>query len=375
MNLAVARWRLVLGRFSQESLGNSSLQEAGYARMEEVLEYLYGREYQQRGTRPQDEPREAGLTSHGLSVPEWIQEARDLFPQSTVEVLEKHALERYGLTELVTDARVLEKLEPSYELLKTLLSFRHLMQGRVLEVARRLIRKVVDELRERLARELRPVLWGPLSRRHRSPLKVARNLDVKKTIRDNLKHFDPERRQLVLGTLTFFSRVRRHLPWHIIMAVDCSGSMLGSVIHSAVMAGIFAGLPAVKVSLVAFDTRIVDLSEHVDDPCEVLMSVQLGGGTTIGRALNYCEQLVVSPTRTLLVLVTDFFEGDDPSVMLSCLRRLAEAGVRGLGLAALDESATPIYDKSLAQQCLETGLEVGAMTPQHLGEWLGRVMQ
>ena len=129
-----------------------------------------------------------------------------------------------------------------------------------------------------------------------------------------------------------------------------------------------------RVSLVAFDTRVLDLTEQVEDPCEVLMSVQLGGGTTIGRALCYCEGLVTAPTRTVLVLVTDFFEGDSPQVMLGSLKRLSAAGVRSLGLAALDQRAEPVYDKDLAQQCVEAGMQVGAMTPKHLAEWLGKVM-
>lgn len=375
---AVARWRLVLGRFSEEGLGQDAMGGcAGYNKMDALLDYLYGREYAERGTRPGDatgQERDAGLTSSGLSVPDWLAQARDLFPKETVEVLERHALDRYGMTELLTDPKVLEKIEPSYDLLKSMLTFRHLLKGPALEMARKLIRQVVEELREKLAREVRTALWGPLSRRHRSPLKVARNLDVKKTIRDNLKHYDPERRQIVLASLSFFSRVRRHMPWHIIMAVDCSGSMMDSVIHSAVLAGIFYGLPAVRVSLVAFDTRVVDLTEQVEDPCEVLMSVQLGGGTTIGRALCYCEGLVVAPTRTVLVLVTDFFEGDSPQVMLGSLKRLATAGVRTLGLAALDQRAEPVYDKDLAQRCVETGMHVAAMTPRQMAEWLGRVI-
>ncbi|MHC5545034.1 VWA domain-containing protein, partial [Singulisphaera rosea] len=232
-----------------------------------------------------------------LAIPDWLHEVRELFPRETVEVLERHALVRYGMTELVTDEEVLRKLEPSYELLKAVLSFRHLMNPRVLEVARSIVRQVVEDLKKRLGRDVRSVLWGRLNRRHRSRLKVASNFDVKRTIRENLKNYDVQREQLVLQSLHFFSRVEHHMPWHIVMAVDCSGSMMDSVIHSAVMAGIFKGLPAVRVSLVAFDTAIVDLTDEVEDPVEVLMSVQLGGGTDIAGALGYCETLVRSPTR------------------------------------------------------------------------------
>jgi Mg-chelatase subunit ChlD len=225
-----------------------------------------------------------------------------------------------------------------------------------------------------LAKDVRQALWGRLNKQRRSRLKVLRNLDWRRTVRDNLKHYDLQRKQMVLGALHFFSRVDRHMPWHIIMAVDCSGSMLDSVIYSAVMAGIFAGLPSLRVSLTAFDTAVVDLSDAVNDPTELLMSVQLGGGTDIGGALTYCETLVRMPTRTIVVLVTDFFEGGDPNRMLAAIRRLCESGVKVLGLAALDAVAQPAYDRNMAERCAAVGAEVAALTPQRLAEWLGRIL-
>ena len=307
--------------------------------------------------------------------PTGSREIRQLFPRDTVEIVEKHALERYGMTELVTDPEVLRKLEPNYELLKNVLTFKGMMKGEVLEVARLIIRRVVEELRRRLAIEIRRVLWGKLSRQHRSNLKIAKNLDVRRTIRDNLKHYDAKTRRIVLQRLHFFSRVQQHSPWHVIIAVDCSGSMVDSVIYSAVMAGIFRGLPSMKVSLVAFDTSVVDLTDEVDDPAELLMSVQLGGGTNIGGALGYCQTLVNHPNKTMLVLVTDFFEGGPPNQLLTAIHQLRESGVRVLGLAALDERATPAYDRDMAQRCVAAGAEVAALTPQRLAEWIGRILK
>jgi len=244
----------------------------------------------------------------------------------------------------------------------------------VLDVARTLVRQVVEDLRKRLAREVRQVLWGRVNRQRRSPLKVARNLDWQRTIRSNLRHYDRERKRLILHSLSFFSRVEHHIPWHIIMAVDCSGSMMDSVIHSAIMAGIFKGLPAVRVSLVAFDTAVVDLTEQADNPTEVLMSVQLGGGTDIAGAVGYCETLVQSPTRTIVVVVTDFFEGGPPGLLPGSIKRLREAGVRVLGLAALDAEANPTYDHQMAERCVAAGAEVAALTPRRLAEWMARVL-
>jgi Mg-chelatase subunit ChlD len=371
---ALARWRLLLGRFADRGLGGSLAGPAreGYRRMDRVLEYLYGREYAGRGVRAGG--RGADLSPGALTVPDWLRDVRELFPGDTAEVIERHALDRYGMTELVTDPEVLRKLEPSYELLKAVLTFRHLMQGEVLKTARQIVRRVVEDLRRRLAKEVRPVLWGRLNRLRRSRLKVYRNLDWHRTIRANLKNYDRRRRRLVLEALHFFSRVERHLPWHVILAVDCSGSMMDSVIYSAVMAGIFKGLPSLRVSLIAFDTAVVDLSDQVDDPTELLLGVQLGGGTDIGGALGYCESLVQSPQRTVVVLVTDFYEGGSATALLASVKRLREAGARVLGLAALDETAQPAYDRQMAERCVAAGAEVAALTPQRLAEWLAKVL-
>jgi Mg-chelatase subunit ChlD len=383
----IQRWRLVLGRFAEPQLGSCGNRGSQQSRMDRVLDYLYGREYRGRGIRGKGggksgrggtagdrDSRLGGDAESLLSIPDWIQQVRELFPNDTAEIIQRHALDRYGMTELVTDAEVLKKMEPSYELLKAILSFKGMMSGEVLELARKIVREVIEDLRRRLAKEVRQALWGRLNKQRRSRLKVLRNLDWRRTIRANLKNYDRRRQQIVLGALHFFSRIDHHMPWHIIMAVDCSGSMMDSVIYSAVMAGIFHGLPSLRVSLTAFDTAVVDLSDRVDDPTELLMSVQLGGGTDIGGALSYCESLVRMPTRTIVVLVTDFFEGADPARTLAAIRRLCESGVKVLGLAALDAVAQPAYDRQMAERCVAVGAEVAALTPQRLAEWLGRIL-
>jgi Mg-chelatase subunit ChlD len=382
---ALARWRLILGRFADPCLGGAlgrygqpaggpgQRSDGNYQRMDRVLEYLYGREYSGRGVREEGE-RSAGLGESMLTVPDWLLHVRELFPSDTVEIIERHALDRYGMTELVTDEEVLRKMEPSYELLKAVLTFRHMMKGKVIDTAKQLVRKVVEDLRRRLAKEIRQILWGRLNRQRRSRLKCAKNLDWHRTIRANLKHYDAKRKRLILESLHFYSRVERHMPWHIIMAVDCSASMLDSVIYSAVMAGIFKSLPSIKVTLVAFDTAVIDLTDHVDDPTELLMNVQLGGGTDIAGAVAYCETRVQYPGRTILVLVTDFCEGGSAPALLASIKRLRGAGVRVLGLAALDAKAQPAYDRQMAQACVDAGAEVAALTPQRLAEWLARIL-
>jgi Mg-chelatase subunit ChlD len=371
-NDVLARWRLVLGKFAQPRMPDCL--SAEQQRMADALDRLYGREYRGRGVRQGPTLGPGSLDPSQLNVPAWLAEVRELFPQQACERITGHALDRYGMTELVQDPETLARLEPSAELLAAVLALKGQMRGPVLAEARRLIARVVEEVRRKLEREVLGALTGRLSRFRKSRHKVARNFDARGTVRRNLKNWDPQRKQLVVEDPQFFNRVRRHLPWEVILCVDQSGSMADSVIHSAVMAGILAGLPAVRVRLVVFDTSIVDLSEYASDPVEVLMSVQLGGGTNIGAAVRYCEQLVSQPRRTILVLVTDFCEGADPRELVAAVRRLRGAGVRLLGLAALDATAAPFYDARTAGQLAAEGMEVAALTPERLAHWLAAAM-
>ena len=372
-NQSLVRWRLVLGRFAEKNLLPSAGMSARASRLDRALDYLYAREYTGRGVRERSK-REGSLDPSQLNIPQWLGEVRELFPRETVEIVQRHALERYGMTELIADPQVLEKLTPNMDLLKMVLTFRGLMKGDVLNAARRIVREVVEELRRKLESEVRRTLWGRLNRFRHSPLRVAQNFDWRQTIRRNLKHYDPERGRLVAQELRFFSRVERRLPWDVILCVDQSGSMAGSVIHSAVMAGILSALPSLRVHLVAFDTSVVDLTGYVDDPVEVLMSVQLGGGTDIGQALAYCEGLITNPHRTVVILVSDFGEGASPARLLTTCGRMRGAGVRLLGLAALDEAANPSYDMHMAEQLATRGMEIAALTPRRLAEWLAKAI-
>lgn len=365
------RWRLILGRFAEKQLPGTL--SAHDARREAALDFLYSREYKGRGVR--DRQQTGSLDPSQLNVPSWLGEVRELFPREVVEVIERHALDRYGLTELVTDKETLEKLEPNLELLKLLLTFRGQLQGEVIGTARKIIRQVVEELKRKLETEVRRALSGRVNRFRHSPQRAAQNFDWRGTIRRNLKYYDAKRGKLVLQDPRFFARNVRHLPWQVILCVDQSGSMADSVIHSAVMAGILAGLPLLRVKLVVFDTSVVDLTEHVDDPVEVLMNVQLGGGTNIGQALKYCESLIENPHRTILTLVSDFCEGASPGEMLGTCRRIRESGVKLLGLASLDQSATPIYDRHMAEQLAECGMEIAALTPKHFAGWLAKIVK
>lgn len=365
------RWRLVLGRYASEQLSFSS-EEARLMEMEEALDYLYAREYGEDQDIRQE--RKGGDGSSKLTVPKWLQQVKKLFPKQTVEIMERHALDKYGMTELLTDPDVMRKLEPNRELLKTILTLKHMMKGEVLALAREIVRKVADELIKKLEQEVRRSFFGKLNRSISSPIRSMRNLDIKKTIRRNLKNYDTEREELVLKQVYFSARMKRYNSWRVIVCVDESGSMLDSVIHSAVMAGIFAKLPMLDTKLVIFDTNVVDLSGYAEDPVEILMSVQLGGGTNINGALSYCESLIDFPYRTMVVLVSDLYEGGGYDNMYRVSKGIIESGAKLVVLTALDMEANPDYDRNAAKKLASMGAFVGAMTPEELVDFVSQVV-
>ena len=151
--------------------------------------------------------------------------------------------------------------------------------------------------------------------------------------------------------------------------------MVDSVIHSAVMAACLWQLPGIRTHLVAFDTSVVDLTADVADPVELLMKVQLGGGTHIAQAVEYARQLIEQPHKSVIVLVSDFFEGGANSLLINQVKQSVQSGIKVLGLAALDDAASPCYDHEMAQSLVNVGAQIAAMTPGELASWLAENLQ
>jgi Mg-chelatase subunit ChlD len=377
--LALERWRLILGEPGAACSGAGGLGAANAAR-DAALEWLYGRddELAQRGVRRggalRDGPRDGGTEGSQLTTVDWLNDIARLFPKQTVERLERDAVERYQISDILTDPGVLERIEPNQALLGAVLRTKYLMNPEVLRLARRIVAAVVEELMRKLAREVRYAFSGSRLRRP-SQLKLARNFDIKRTVRDNLGHYQPDERKLYIEDTHFFTRIRRRIDqWQVILLVDQSGSMLGSVIHSAVTAACLWGLPGVKTHLVAFDTQVVDLTKDVDDPVELLMKVQLGGGTDIAQAVQYAAGLVENPRRTIVALVSDLYEGVSPAELVRGVRALAEQGTKVLALCALDEDANPEFDRDMGQRLADVGAFVGAMTPGQLANFVAEAV-
>jgi Mg-chelatase subunit ChlD len=303
----LARWRLVLGKDAEDQQINCS----GDAECERI-EALVGFLFDGVGGSASNDDRSGGLRGgHPLSVPEWVEGVSELFPRSAKEIMERELVQRRGIAELLDQPKLLEKVEPNLELVKTLLTHNELLNPKTRILARKIIEQVVAQLKEKMKLQVESSLTGAIRRDRHSPRGVFRNLDLKTTLRRNLQNYNAEREQLFVDRVYFYAAVRKKRPWHIIVTVDQSGSMLDSAIFSAVMASIFAELPAVRTSLVLFDTEVVDLSDQVGAPVDVLLSIQLGGGTDITQALTYAQQLAREPGRTIVVLITDFYEGRD----------------------------------------------------------------
>ena len=374
-DLAVRRWRMVLGRYAQSALPRHP-EDAG---LDGTLGYLYDREYTERGHRLSDSGaanrdgvgRGGGLDASALRAVDWLDGARRLFPASTIERLERDALTRYGLSDLLADPDAVDSIRTSPELGAALLRVKGTISPALAAGLRTLITRIVTDILQRLRRPMTTALTGARQRHRRSPHASARNFDWRRTIAANLGHADPRTGRLLVEEVRFMSRQRRHnVAWDIIIVVDQSASMASSLLHSAVMASILAALPGMSVRLILFDTSVADVSHLVHDPVEILMTSQLGGGTDIANAVGYAAAQVTQPTRTVLALVSDFEEGGSVSSLVTRVRGLADSGVTMLGLASLTDDGAPWFDRTVADKLAAVGMRIAAMTPDRFADWL-----
>jgi len=359
----VDRWRLVLGQ-TAEQRGLHASNDPQVRAAQQAIDFVFD-----------EADRSAGRGDSQLTVPTWIDAVSELFPRQAKEVLERELISRRGIHQLLDEPKLLEKIEPNVELVKTLLTHKDLLDPRARILARKIIDQVVQQLKKQLEVRVEAAITGALRKDRHSPRRVFKNLDLKRTIRKNLHNWDAARQLLLVDDVFYFAAERNKRPWHIVVCVDQSGSMLDSAIFSAVMASIFAELPGIKTSLVLFDTNVVDLSDQVGSPVDVLLKVQLGGGTDITKALVYAGDLVTEPSRSIVVLITDFFEGRDESDLVDQVRAMADAGVRMIGLGALGYDARPEYNKSTAGKCRKVGMDILVCTPERLAEAMGEIIR
>ncbi|RUQ31336.1 MAG: VWA domain-containing protein [Candidatus Competibacteraceae bacterium] len=355
------RWRLLLGGSAADSVG-CALTGADIE-IDRALASLYGAGPEGGNDLMKSDQRKGGSGASQPGVARWLGDIRKYFPSSVVRVLQKDALERLKLNQLLLEPELLEAVEPDVHLVANLLALRGVIPASTRETARIVVRKVVDELMRRLQEPLRSAIGGALNRAERNRRPRFAEMDWPRTIRANLRHYQAEYQSIVPETRIGFGRKRQHTQRQVILCIDQSGSMAASVVYSSICGAVMASLPAVKTHLVVFDTAVVDLTEHLDDPVELLFGTQLGGGTDINRAVGYCQSLIQDPANTILVLISDLFEGGVAENLLRRANDLVQSGVQFIALLALADSGAASYDRGLAAQLALLDVPSFACTP------------
>ena len=348
------RWRLILGNDAETSCGGGL--DAAEIRMDKALAALY------------DNPGEGGSRRGGLGasapkVSAWLGDIREYFPQSVVQIMQKDAVERLNLTALLTEKEMLENITPDVHLVATLMSLSRVIPEKNKALARQIVQKVVDELMQKLQTPTQQAVQGALNRSIRTRNPRHNEIDWHRTIQKNLKNYQPEYQSIIPEVRIGYGRKRKRAVRDLILCLDQSGSMGTSVIYSGIFGAVLASLPTLQTRMVVFDTSVVDLSEQISDPVELLFGVQLGGGTDIDRALAYCQSLITRPADTTLVLVTDLEEGGNAQRMRQRMAELVASGVQFIVLLALNDDGAPFYDKSHAEYLASLGVPAFACTP------------
>lgn len=345
---AARRWRLILGGESADGIGCSLNLTDG--RMDKALQALY------------DSDRKGGLGSSAPNVSRWLGDIREYFPTSVVQVLQRDAIDRLDMTRLLMEPEVLDSLKPDVHLVADLIAMSGVIPAKTRETARQVVRKVVNELLAKLAEPTRQSVQGALNRAARNRRPRHNDIDWPRTIRANLKNYQPDYKTVIPEVRFGYGR-RRQSMRHIILCIDQSGSMAASVVYSAIFGAVLATLPSVTTSLVVFDTAVVDLTEELEDPIDLLFSVRLGGGTDINGAVGYCQQLVRSPQDTVFVLISDLFEGGVETEFMRRATNMVASGMQFVTLLALSDEGAPAYNAELAGRLATLGVPAFACTP------------
>jgi len=354
------RWRLVLGKDAEETL-TSDVTESGLSLrgqdsgIDSVLEALYG-DGDKGG-------RSGGLGRSSPNVTRWLGDIRTYFPTAAVQVMQKDALERLNLTQMLLEPEMLESVEPDIHLVANLMSLSKVIPEKTKDTARQVVRQVVDELERKLANGLIQAVRGSLNRATRTYRPRPNEINWDRTIRANLKNYLPDKGTIIAEKLVGHGHKRSSLR-DIVLCVDQSGSMATSVVYAGIFGAVLATMRAVSTHMVVFDTSVVDLTDDLQDPVDLLFGVQLGGGTDINRALAYCQQVISRPAQTILVLITDLYEGGNAKEMLRRAAELKASGIQVICLLALSDQGTPSFDQHNAAKLAGMDIPSFACTPE-----------
>lgn len=344
----IRKWRLILGGGENDGTGTSL--EGKELQMDRTLEALY------------DSERSGGLGPSSPNVSRWLGDIRTFFPNSVVQVMQQDALKRLNLTQMLFEKEMLENVTPDVHLVATLMTLSRVIPDKTKDTARQVVRKVVDELMRKLANPMQQAVTGSLNRSMRNFRPRHNEINWDMTIRKNLRHYQPDYNTIIPEVKVGYGRRRNSLK-DVVLCIDQSGSMGTSVVYSGIFGSVMASIPAIKTKMVVFDTAVADLTEELTDPVELLFGVQLGGGTDINAALTYCRQIITRPMDTVLVLITDLYEGGNEAEMRKRAVELTAAGVQVVVLLALNDDGAPSYDHDNAQFLSNLGIPVFACSP------------
>lgn len=357
------RWRLILGADSK-ALSTVSLNE-----QESLMDAALAAIYDGSGKEGNAGGKKGGLGASAPNLAKWLTDIRSFFPQDVVSVIQSDAIERKGLTKLLLEPETLKNVKPDISMVGTLMALKGQIPEKSKETARMLVREVVNEIMKRMEQDLRRAVTGALNRREHSPISNFSATDWKRTIRQNLKNYDTDSKRLVPEKFYFFERSQKQKSWTVVLDIDQSGSMCDSIVYSSVMGSIFASMPALETHVVAFDTKVVDLTELCrNDPVDMLFGVQLGGGTDINKSVSYCRELITDPRKTIFILISDLYEGGVESGLLRRLEEMKADGVKLITLLALSDRGKPDYNEPLGKKISKLDIPCFACTPDRLPE-------
>lgn len=358
----MGRWRLILGQKADpddEESDGLSAEERG---MDGALEALY------------DTERKAGLGKSAPTVNRWLGDIRKYFPVPVVQVMQKDALERLGLQQMLLEKELLQSIEPDVHLVGMLLSLNKVMPEKTRSIAREVVRRVVEDLEKKLAAPLREAIVGALSRAVRNRRPRPNEIDWNKTIRENLQHYQPDYQTIIPERLHGHGRKGQALR-EVILCIDQSGSMAASMVYASIFGCVMASIRAIKTQVVVFDTAVVDLTDKLGDPVELLFGTQLGGGTDIAKALGYVQTIIRQPSDTILVLISDLFEGGNRDELLKKAASLRQSGVQVIALLALSDEGKPAFDHQISKQLASMDIPAFACTPQVFPELMAAAIK
>lgn len=373
----ITRWRLILGSETQKSfdgMGGTALSEEDFL-MDGALGAIYGGPGESFGGSGGSGGTGGGRNASSPHISRWLGDLRALFDPETVAVVQNDAIERKGLKQLLFEPELLDGLEPDLNLASTLLMLKDQIPKKSKESARKFIRKIVEEINKMLENDVRRAVTAALNKRAHSPLPSASAIDFPYTIRRNLRNYNSELKTIIPERVWFFDRSSRMNHWHIILDIDQSGSMGQSIIYSSVMACVLASLAAVRTSVVAFDTKVMDLTPLCADPVDLLFGFQMGGGTDIAASLAYCQSLVEKPANTLFFLISDLEEGGNRAALLRRLEELRDGGATVIVLLAIADGGKPYYDAQTAARIAAMDIPCFACAPDRLPELLERALK